>query len=81
VRLFFPAPDRFLRLLSARGFFRQVLEHDAMILGGGILELEKNRTHILDLSVRLHFQARDPATRKLQHLLHLAGGRRALRAS
>lgn len=77
----FPWPTDFFRHCLREGFVCRVLEQDRMILGYGILALEKDQAHIINLCVRPEFQGRGHGTRLLQHLLNLArrhGARYAL---
>lgn len=77
----FPWPADFFRFCLHEGLVCRVLEQDGMIFGYGILALDKDLVHILNLCVRPEFQGRGLGTRLLQHLLNLArrhGARYAL---
>lgn len=73
----FPWPTHFFRYCLREGFVCWVLEQDRTILGYGVLALEEDRAHILNLCVRPEFQGCGLGTRLLQHLLHLARRRGA----
>ena len=70
----FPWPTDFFRHCLREGFVCRVLEQGGMILGYGIVTLEKDRAHILNLCVRPESQGRGLGTRLLQRLLDLARG-------
>ena len=73
----FPWQMDFFRHCLRGSFVCRVLEQGGMILGYGILALEKDRAHILNVCVRPEFQGRGLGTWLLEHLLNLARRRRA----
>lgn len=73
----FPWPAEYFRHCLRTGCVCRVLEQDSNIVGYGILALEQDRAHVLNLCVRPEFQGRGFGTRLLNHLLSLARRRGA----
>lgn len=68
----FPWPEYQFRYCLRNQFVCRVLERGGMIEGYGIMAVERNTAHIMNLCVRPESQGQGLGTRLLRHLLTLA---------